>query len=41
MVKDISISDIEFIQRVLIRLIQFSISTDFINALLDIKTVIY
>ena len=32
---------IQFIQTVLIQLIQFSISTDFVNTLLNVKTLLY
>ena len=40
-VKNISISAIQFSQAVLIQLIQFSISTDFVYTQLNVKTVLY
>ena len=40
-VKNFSISSIQFSQTVLIQLIQFSISTDFVYTQLNVKTVLY
>ena len=40
-VKNISISSYSFSEAVLIQLIQFSISTDFVNSQLNVKIVLY
>ena len=40
-VKTFLFQAIQFIQTVLIHLIQFSISTDFVYTLLNVKTVLY
>ena len=40
-VKNISISSIQFSQAVLIQLIQFNMSTDFVYTQLYVKTVLY